>query len=220
VFENPNHCHALTFFFYKINKLQKVTFELVAIERRVDDPVAPSGAALNPRPAVSKLAVQPQAVSATATNRLTLEENDRTSRQAALANVLSSKQQPQFAVRMMDLSASSQPLSDGDHEIALNQVDKTLMGVGLLDERTREVSEDARKMVRWEREFSLPTAGIIVKGCIDECNVCEPALREKIQLELEREKLENALLEKQIALLEKSQEYRCCPKGEEEDEEE
>ena len=53
-------------------------------------------------------------------------------------------------------------------------------------------------------EFSLPTAGVIVKGCLDECNTCEPAARERIHLQ-------NELLRKQIELLEKSQEYRCCP---------
>ena len=53
-------------------------------------------------------------------------------------------------------------------------------------------------------EFSLPTPGIIVKGCLDDCDVCEPLLKEKLQLE-------NDLLRKQIELLEKSQEYRCCP---------
>ena len=35
-------------------------------------------------------------------------------------------------------------------------------------------------------------------------------------LDLERKALENELLKKQIALLEKSQEYRCCPADEEE----
>jgi hypothetical protein len=35
-----------------------------------------------------------------------------------------------------------------------------------------------------------------------------------MQLELEHLALENKLLERQIELLEKSQEYRCCPAGE------
>jgi hypothetical protein len=34
----------------------------------------------------------------------------------------------------------------------------------------------------------------------------------------ERKKLENELLKKQIDLLEKSQEYRCCPVNSEEEE--
>ncbi len=39
----------------------------------------------------------------------------------------------------------------------------------------------------------------------------------EIELELARKELENKLLERQIELLENSQEYRCCPAGSEED---
>ena len=35
-----------------------------------------------------------------------------------------------------------------------------------------------------------------------------------MDLEIARKDLENQLLKKQIDLLEKSQEYRCCPEGE------
>jgi hypothetical protein len=38
-------------------------------------------------------------------------------------------------------------------------------------------------------------------------------------LNLERKRLENELLGKQIELLEQSQEYRCCPEGSKETEE-
>src|SRR5215813_11022447 len=37
-FANPNRCHAVTFFFYRINKIQTIKFTLEAIERRVVDP--------------------------------------------------------------------------------------------------------------------------------------------------------------------------------------
>jgi hypothetical protein len=57
----------------------------------------------------------------------------------------------------------------------------------------------------------------LVKGCLDECSICEPELHRKIELELQHQELQNQLLQKQIALLEKSQEYRCCPEGEEEE---
>jgi hypothetical protein len=63
----------------------------------------------------------------------------------------------------------------------------------------------------FERVSSLPTPGLLVKGCLDECDTCEPALEKAIQLELEHKQLQNELLKKQIELLEKSQEYRCCP---------
>jgi hypothetical protein len=58
-----------------------------------------------------------------------------------------------------------------------------------------------------------------VRGCIDDCDICEPARKREIELDLVRKDLENQLLKKQIELLEKSQEYRCCPEGEAEEDE-
>lgn len=69
----------------------------------------------------------------------------------------------------------------------------------------------------YERQTALPTAGVIVKGCMDECGLCEPEVEKKMQLDLERMELENKLLAKKIELLEKSQPYRCCPAGETEE---
>lgn len=42
-------------------------------------------------------------------------------------------------------------------------------------------------------------------------NVCEPELQEEIKRRLDRMKLENALLQRQVELLDQSQGYRCCP---------
>ena len=73
------------------------------------------------------------------------------------------------------------------------------------------VAPGARALVTFEEESALPTPGIVVKGCLDECDICEREVHRRIHLELDRSELENALLRKQIDLLEKSQEYRCCP---------
>ena len=66
-------------------------------------------------------------------------------------------------------------------------------------------------------EIALPTAAIIVKGRLDECNTCEPELARALDLDLQRKHLENELLKRQIELLDKAQEYRCCPDGDEDD---
>lgn len=87
----------------------------------------------------------------------------------------------------------------------LTEVDKELVAAGLVDE-SGEVSEEAKTRLGWKRTVLLPTPGVVVKGCLDECNVCEPELGRRIELE-------NNMLERQIELLEKSQEYRCCPAG-------
>jgi len=58
---------------------------------------------------------------------------------------------------------------------------------------------------------------VIVKSCLDDCNICEEEVQTREKLELTHLDLKNKLLAKQIELLEKSQEYRCCPEPAEEE---
>ena len=80
----------------------------------------------------------------------------------------------------------------------------------ILREDNGEGATPAR-IIGWERTLRLPTPGVIVKSCLDECDACEPSREREIELELEARELENKLLQRKIDLLEKSQEYRCCP---------
>lgn len=206
VFSNPNRCHALAFYFYKLMKCQSVRFELVGIDRRVLDPAAPTGVRPKPPLPTGGVSVVPNAVVATAAIRLDAERRARTSvleqeRGFATAGL---------AARALVASAVIvEPLPADTRQKVLAEVDKELVEAGLLDQ-AGEVTEEAKKRYGWEREVLLPTPGVVVKGCLDECNVCEPELKKKIELELK-------LLERQIELLEKSQEYRCCPDGTEEE---
>ena len=97
---------------------------------------------------------------------------------------------------------------------ALNQVDNDLVAVGLLDKRTKEVSKETKVELSFEVTTSLPTPGLMVKSCLDECSVCETTLEKEIHLDLERKHLENELLKRQIELLDKSKEYNPCPETE------
>src|SRR5438128_7937275 len=72
-FANPNQCHAITFLFYRINKIETIKFELFAIERRVLDPVAPAPVLANPIRAVGFVSSVPQEVPATNKTRLEIE---------------------------------------------------------------------------------------------------------------------------------------------------
>lgn len=96
--------------------------------------------------------------------------------------------------------------------------DQDLVNTGLLDKIGGSIRSEARKELSFELKTSLPTPGLYVKGCIDECSTCDPMLQAKKKLELERMKLDNKMLERQIELLDKAQEYRCCPQGESEEE--
>jgi hypothetical protein len=200
-FTNPNHCRAITFLFYRINKLETITFDLVAIDRRVLDPVAPAPVLGNPIRATGNIGSVPQEVPATNKNRLEFEraglESDALYRHGEAQQVIA--------------PGAGAPLPKNVRAAALAAVDAELVAQGLIDKVGGNASSEAIQQTHYDSTTSLPTAGIIVKGCLDTCSVCEPELEKKIQLELDRLDLENQPLKRQIDLLDKSQEYRCCP---------
>jgi hypothetical protein len=213
-FVNPNHCHAVTFFFYRLNKKQIVTITLESIERRVDDPAAPTKVAVNPPVSRGQISVVPTVVLATQKDRVAVEQVGRDSVAAQDAHSFG-------AAAVTGVSPASftglatlilpEPLSAAIRQAALDQVDKDLVAAGLLTGVGGVVAPAAQSNFKVVNESCLPTPGIIVKGCIDTCDICEPEVQQKIQLELEEQSLRNQLLKRQIELLEKSQEYRCCP---------
>jgi hypothetical protein len=212
-FANPNRCHAVTFFFYRINKQQTIRFTLESIERRVVDRAADTKVVNNNFLARGGVSAIPDAVLATKQDRLQVEELGRES-----VRIERGQTQPEFErfARRAVAAVTVEPLAADAIDQALALVDEELVAEGLLDKAGGEVSEQARTRLSYEETSSLPTAGVIVKGCLDECDICEPELHERTKLELK-------LLERQIELLEKSQEYRCCPGkggGEQDDDEE
>ena len=208
-FSNPNRCHAVTFFFYRLNKKQVVTITLESIDRRVDDPAAPTKITSNPVVSHGKISVVPTSVLATQKDRVAVEQVGRDS--------VVARQQYDFgatatAALLFPFPPAAEPLSDAVRTAALAQVDANLVAAGLLTP-AGTVAPQAQNAFSVTVESCLPTPGIIVRGCIDTCDVCEPDLERKIQLELEEQALKNQLLKRQIELLDKSQEYRCCPAG-------
>jgi len=211
-FKNPNHCHAITFLFYRINKCQTVKFELVSIERRVDDPLAPTGVTLNPPKPVTGVAVHPSVVLATGANRLDVARRALDS--VAVEQGGTTATAGALFTRSLATLTPQPPIPVNVRQAALQQVDQDLVKEGLLDKVGGEVSPAAQKALGWQKTMAIPTPGVLVKGCLDDCDICEPELQQQIALDLVRKDLENQLLKKQIDLLEKSQEYRCCPAGE------
>ena len=210
-FSNPNHCHAVTFFFYQINKTQKIRFTIESIERRVIDPVADTRVTHNPFASDGDVGTIPNAVLATDESRLKVEA---LARQSVAAKRQADASSPILANRaFVATSVAQEPISAALAAKALQQVDQDLIKQGLLDKRG-QLSDEVRKSFSFERTSSLPTPGLMVKGCLDECNICEDAVVKSRSLDLERQQLENEMLKKQIELLAQSQAYRCCPAGE------
>ena len=205
-FSNYNKCHAVTYMFYRLNKKQKVRFELVSIERRVLDDNAPVGGVLQPGKRKIPIALVPQDMPATATLRKAVVANAAVASINPDLSVLSASfaAAPVLNRVVVNNEAALGIAIDGETRTkAIKEVDEQLVAKGLID-KAGNVAAETKKKIEFEMEFSLPTPGIIVKGCLDDCDVCEPMLKERMQLE-------NDLLRKQIELLEKSQEYRCCP---------
>lgn len=209
-FSNPNKCHAVTFMFYRLNKKQKIKFELETIERRVLDENAPIGGILEAATPKAPIALVPQDIPATVLAKraqVAVTANAFVNQPAAVATYdisAISAINPAIGKKIsIPEQESALPLTEAIRMQALKEVDTQLMAKGLIDQSGKP-TEETKQSVDFEMEFALPTAGIIVKSCMDECGICEPLVQERMQLE-------NDLLRKQIELLEKSQEYRCCP---------
>ena len=207
-FSNYNKCHAVTYMFYRLNKKQKIKFELISIERRVLDDNAPIGGVLQPGAKKIPIALVPQDIPATVTAKRATEMAAVTGFSTAIANLeFASFGTAPASVLTRPVFTQEQnfgkPLEENIRTQALKEVDEQLMAKNLID-NAGNVTKETKEVIEFESEFSLPTPGIIVKGCLDDCDMCEPLLKEKLQLE-------NDLLRKQIEFLEKSQEYRCCP---------
>lgn len=207
-FVNPNRCHALTYLFYKLNKCQILKWELIGIDRIVLDPNAPTDVQLNNPPPSNGVTVIPDGILATSDKRPNVQQTAT----ASLASEQSSLRL--FNAALFTGVAGGAAVTAAARDAALKAADAELVKDGLLT-KAGEVSPEAAKLFNWEREIALPTAGIIVKGCLDECDTCEPELERSIELDLQRQHLENELLKRQIELLDKAQEYRCCPDDDE-----
>jgi hypothetical protein len=227
-FSNPNKCHSITLLFYRIDKTEMIKFELVAVERRVLDPVALMPVPANPFRPVGQIATVPQEVPATNTKRLEVQQAAIQS-DANLRSLAAVGSTPQLAsARLASFSAAAGlagagavatatavgfqlPITDALRAKALAEVDAALVKQGLIDRPGGSVSKKIQNEINYERETSIPTAGVIVKSCLDDCNICEEDVQRREKLELDNLELQNKLLARQIELLDKAQEYRCCP---------
>ena len=214
-FANMNKCHAVSYLFYRINKTETIKFTVEAIELRVLDPVAPTRGVFNPVQARGQISVVPQSILATNKDRLAVEAIGRQSEQesAQAPGLRANVAQVGAFARFPAADTLDAPLPAALRAKALEEAKAELARVGLIDRETGQVTPETQARFGYERTTSLPTPGIIVKGCLDDCDVCEPELHRAIELDLERKELENKLLARQIELLDKSQEYRCCPDG-------
>ncbi len=227
--ENKNDCHAVTYFAYQLVKRQILRFRVKSVLRRVVDAAAGSGVdARTVRPATG-VKVLPNGLLATQVARAEVQTVGRASALAQRANITPNMtgatlgSSAGFATNIATSSPvrvrATEPLAPDVHDKVLKQVDDDLVKQGILAKAgSNQVGPALAAELEFERVYCLPTQGIVVKGCLDDCNTCEDSRRRSIELDNVRKDLENQLLAKKIELLENSQEYRCCPVGEAETE--
>jgi len=220
-FSNPNKCRAITFYFYRINKTQTVKFTLESIERRVIDPAADTRVTNNPFTSRGNVSVIPTNVLATDPKRVEVERTAQIAANVELQTVggrgtFNSTVGPFGPITFVPVKSSVDPLPADIRADALKAVDQDLVKAGLLDKVGGNVTKDKVTEISFENKFTLPTAGVFVRGCLDECSICEATLDREIELDLERKRLENERLKREIDLMDKDQQHRCCPEEEQE----
>ena len=210
-FSNPNKCHAITFFFYRINKTQILKFSLEAITRRVIDPAANTRVVNNPMLSAGQVSVIPADVLATDPKRIEIQNQ---ARQAAVLDRQVTVRGLVGGANFTAFATDVKPLAADVRADALKAVDQDLVKAGLLDKVGGDVSKGTVTEISFERTFQLPTAGLFVRGCLDECDICEDARKKEIELDLEHKRLVNEKLKREIELMDTDQQHRCCPVGE------
>lgn len=93
----------------------------------------------------------------------------------------------------------------------MRSMDRYMSDLTVTDSGSDAVGVKLAAGLTFERTYCLPTQGIVVKGCLDRCNTCEESRQKAIERDLMRQDLENQLLARKIALLERAREYRCRP---------
>ncbi|MFV2014928.1 MAG: hypothetical protein ACC656_05850, partial [Candidatus Heimdallarchaeota archaeon] len=205
-FSNTNKCHAVTYYFYRINKVSTVKMSIEEIQIKVKDPVATTTIIKKPPFSTGQIAVVPTNVLATSTKRIEVEETARHSIEHAAANPQRLGIQPQASIGKIveNEKTEKEKISNDDSnidvklkakEILINDLTKS----GLL--QRGKPSEQIVKQFSFEKRVSLPTPGFYVKGCLDDCSVCEEFQEEDFELDLEYKRLLNKKLRKEIECL-------------------
>ena len=201
-FTNHNQCHAVTFLFYRINKTETIKFELVSIERRVLDPAAPMPIPANPFRSIGQVATIPQEVPGDERTARHHDEPQHRERSEGAGQALASLPRANSGPALREPWVRRQPpprlgdqtpLADTLRDKALDFVDNELVTQGLLDKVGGVASARPSPRSATSARTSIPTAGVIVKTCLDHCSACEPELEKKIELDLQRMDLQNKL---------------------------
>lgn len=212
-FRNINQCHTVTHYFYQIAKRQrvKITFlgrTLRAINRFADTAVRqkPLNLSLASNALITKTAIvagQTEAGGVAGGFDVTSEPGAR----FLLTNAAFAPTRLQSAAVKLDDLVLTQGLAGASFTAQQEDEKRRLEAVDIAGRLLEKVIAPSFEI---ERVDIIPTEALYVESELGDCGLCEPYVMSKHELELERLRLENKLLEQEIALLEKHKDYRCC----------
>ena len=192
-FKNINECHTVTHYFYQIAKRQRVKIELIERSCRAVNEFASS--AVTMKPIEVSIAANQQVVS----NAQQAEPGVKVAAveaAPAFASIASVTRDQLLLQNVNRVSFAAFQEAEKARKAAVSKADKIM---GALPE-----------VKTFEQISIIPTEALYVQSELGDCLLCEPYVVSKHELELERLKLENRKLRREIELLDKAQEYRCC----------
>ena len=167
VFHNPNRCHAVSYLFYQINKVQTVKLSVRAVRTRVIDPAGDSAVVARPIAADPNFTAIPSGLLANSEKLDVLQARRVNEPQLAAVSAIRGN-------TFSSLSVNREPLDAKTRREALEAVNKDLVEQGVLD-KSGKVTKEVIGELEFSFKSSIPTPGIIVKACLDDCEACEPA---------------------------------------------
>ncbi len=197
-FKNINACHTVTHYFYQIAKRQRVKIELIERSCRAVNEFASSAVVM--KPIEVSIAANQQVVS---------------NAQQAEPGIKIAAVEAQPAFSAFTAVSRDQVLLQNANRVsfaAFQEAEKARKAAVAKADRIMAALPDVKT---FEQVSIIPTEALYVQSELGDCLLCEPYVVAKHELELERMKLENRKLRREIELLDKAQEYRCCDNEEE-----
>lgn len=197
-YRNENRCHAVNHRFHQLVEEHTITLTVDEVVLRVVDSAASTGAVPVVRRPLTGLSPKPEAVSVLSPK---LVEVEAAARQAAVARTA------RIQVPTGVTADAAPTLTQEERDAAVKAVMADLVKAGLVT-ADGKVTARAQRLYGWSHTICLPLDGVHVMSCISDCDVCEPELKKKIELELERMALENASIARENELMDRDLEHQ------------
>lgn len=189
-FRNDNMCHTVTHYFYQIGKRQKV--KITFVERTLRALTTAADTTIKTRPI---------SVSVATNAKLNFAQGAGNT-----APAVGNLRRDYVGQRVTPDQINLQAATNIPYSQFVKEEQERAHAVARVEEMLKQQTID----FKYESESIIPTEAMYVESELGGCIICEPAMLAKQEYELERMRLENELLEKQISLLEKHKDYRCC----------